>query len=116
MLTSRKDQKNTVNVTKYLPQLSEAKQLEAEQKKNVLILVENLMEREEATFKMIIDCLYDVGSVNYINKKFKVRPVNRIMRLIARLSKSGFRTIAFYWVKKNSPKIIVDWLLSKVKF
>jgi hypothetical protein len=116
MLTSRKDQKNTVNVTKYLPQLSEAQQLEAEQKKNVLILIENLMEREEATFKMIIDCLYDVGSVNYINKKFQFRPVNRIMRLIARLSKSGFRTIAFYWVKKNSPQLLVDWLLSKVKF
>ncbi|MEA5537169.1 hypothetical protein [Crocosphaera sp. XPORK-15E] len=116
MLVSRKGQKNSVKVAKYVPKLSEAKQLEAEQKKNVLILVENLVEREEATFKMIIDCLYDVGSVNLINKKFRFRPLNKMMKLVARLSKRGFRTVAIYWVKKNSPEIITDFLIGKVRF
>ena len=87
-----------------------------EQKKNVMLLVENLMEREEATFKMIIDCLYDLGSLNIINQKVSPRPLNRVMRLIARLSKPSFRAIAFYWVKKNTPELITDWLLKKVRF
>ncbi len=116
MLISRKDKKNTIKVTKYVSKLSDAKRLEAEQKKNILLLVENLIEREEATFKMIIDCLYDVGSVNFINKKFSLRPLNQLMRLIARLSKPGFRVVAYYWVRKNTPKLITNWLLSKVKF
>ncbi|MGB5592417.1 MAG: hypothetical protein WBM62_00025 [Crocosphaera sp.] len=116
MVLSRKDQKQPVQVAKYVPKLSEAKRLEIEQKKNIMLLVANLMEREEATFKMIIDCVYDVGSVNLINKKFRLRPLNRVMRLIARLSKPSFRVIAFYWVKNNTPELITDWLLSKVKF
>ncbi len=113
MLTSRKD---IANVTKYVPQLSEVERLEAEQKKNVLLLLENLVEREGATVKMILDCLYDVGSVKFIEQKFRLRPVNKMMRLIARLSKPGFRAIAFYWFKRNCPVLITNWLLSKVNF
>ncbi|MGK7879860.1 MAG: hypothetical protein AB4060_07140 [Crocosphaera sp.] len=103
-------------MVQYFPKLSEAQKLEIEQKKNIMLLLENLMEREEATFKMIIDCLYDMGSLNLINQKVSVRPLNRVTRLIARLSKPSFRAIAFYWVKKNTPELITDWLLGKVKF
>lgn len=116
MLVSRKNQKKSVKVAKYVPKLSEVKQIEIEQSKNVLLLVENLIEREEATFKMIIDCLYDVGSVNLINKKIRFRPLNKMMRLIARVSKPGFRMVAFYWVRKNAPRLITNYLIGKVKF
>ncbi|EAZ88981.1 hypothetical protein [Crocosphaera chwakensis] len=112
----KKIETKSATVVKYFPRLSEAQKLEIEQRKNVILLVENLMEREEATFKMIIDCLYDVGSVNLINQKVAVRPLNRVMRLIARLSKPSFRAVAFYWVKRNTPELIADWLLSKVRF
>ncbi|ACB50145.1 hypothetical protein cce_0794 [Crocosphaera subtropica ATCC 51142] len=112
----KKIQKKSPTVVKYFPKLSEAQKLEIEQRKNVILLVENLMEREEATFKMIIDCLYEVGSVNLINQKVAMRPLNRVMRLIARLSKPSFRAVAFYWVKRNTPELITDWLLSKVRF
>ncbi|MDJ0598639.1 MAG: hypothetical protein QNJ37_07345 [Crocosphaera sp.] len=115
-MLSRNDPKQSVQVAKYVPKLSEVQRLEIEQKKNVMLLVENLMQREAATFKMIIDCLYDVGSLNLINQKVAVRPLNRVMRLIARLSKPSFRAIAFYWVKKNTPELITDWLLGKVRF
>ena len=108
--------KKSATVVQYFPKLSEAQKLEIEQKKNIMLLVENLMEREEATFKMIIDCLYDMGSLNLINQKVSVRPLNRVMRLITRLSKPSFRAIAFYWVKNNTPELITDWLLRKVKF
>ncbi len=108
--------RKSAKVVQYFPKLSEAQKLEIEQKKNIMLLVENLMEREEATFKMIIDCLYDMGSLNLINQKVSVRPLNRVTRLIARLSKPSFRAIAFYWVKNNTPELITDWLLGKVKF
>ncbi len=45
MVLSRKDQKQPVQVAKYVPKLSEAKRLEIEQKKNIMLLVENLMEK-----------------------------------------------------------------------
>ncbi|HAC64371.1 MAG TPA: hypothetical protein DCF68_12730 [Cyanothece sp. UBA12306] len=113
---SRQNKKKTINVTKYVPKRSQAKQLEAEKRKKILLLVENLMLREEATFKMIIDCLYDVGSVNLINKNFTIRPLNQVMKLIAKLPKPAFRFLAFYWVRNNTPKLITNWLLNKVKF
>ena len=108
--------KSSAKVVQYFPKLSEAQKLEIEQKKNIMLLLENLMEREEATFKMIIDCLYDMGSLNLINQKVSMRPLNRVTKLIARLSKPSFRAIAFYWVKKNTPELITDWLLRKVRF
>ena len=74
------------------------------------------MEREEITIKMIIDCLYDVGSVNFVDKKFRLPSANKILKVIARLSKPSFRTIAFYWGKKIAPELITDWLLQKIKF
>ncbi|XTZ10763.1 MAG: hypothetical protein ACQZ3N_02345 [cyanobacterium endosymbiont of Rhopalodia yunnanensis] len=114
MLTSRQYKQNPIEVIKHLSKLSESERIEAEQKKNILILIENLIEREEATFKMIIDCLYDVGSVNLINKKFSICPFNQIMKLIAKFSRPGFRFVAFHWVHKNTPKLITNWLLKKV--
>ncbi|BBA79932.1 hypothetical protein RGRSB_1515 [cyanobacterium endosymbiont of Rhopalodia gibberula] len=114
MLTSRQYKQNTIEAIKHLSKLSESERLEAEQKKNILLLIENLIEREEATFKMIIDCLYDLGSVNLINKKFSICPFNQMMKLIAKFSRPGFRFIAFYWVHKNTPKLITNWLLKKV--
>ncbi|ACK64235.1 hypothetical protein PCC8801_0129 [Rippkaea orientalis PCC 8801] len=116
LVVSNQKKPNPIKVTKYVVQSPEFKKLQAEQKKNIQLLIENLLVREEVTFKMIINCLYDVGSVNFINKKFTLKPMNQMMRLIAKLSKPGFRAIAFYWVRKNTPAIITNWLLSKVKF
>jgi hypothetical protein len=57
-----------------------------------------------------------VGSINLINKKIRRRNLNFIMKAIARFSKPMFRIYALYWVKKNTPKLITNWLASKVKF
>jgi hypothetical protein len=38
------------------------------------------------------------------------------MKLIARMSKPVFRTLALNWFKKNCPKLITDWLHTKVSF
>ena len=83
---------------------------------DVMLLLENLLLREEATLKLILDCLYDVGSANLIDKKFRSRSLNRIMKLIARLSKPVFKIYGLYWVKKNAPYRVTNWLRSKVSF
>jgi hypothetical protein len=92
------------------------KQIEEERLQDVQLLLENLFSREEATLKLIIDCLYDVGSVNLINQRFRARPLNRLMKWIARFSKPGFHFVALRWSKKNCPKLIADWLRSQVTF
>jgi hypothetical protein len=114
MLTKNKP--SLVESPKYLPPLSDEERLKEERMKDVLLLLENLVEREERTVKMILDCLYDVGSVNLINKKFKPHLSNRLMKSIARLSKPVFRIAALYWFKKNCPQLITDWLGTKVRF
>jgi len=107
---------STIEMPKYLPAVSDEEMLQKARMKDVLLLVENLVEREERTVKMIIDCLYDVGSVNLINKKFKPRFTNRLLKSIARLSKPAFKVVALYWFKKNCPQLITDWLSTKVRF
>ncbi|MHC5597202.1 MAG: hypothetical protein ACYTXC_14880 [Nostoc sp.] len=112
--------KNTLNTTPS-PSISPPENLaekytEAERMRDVLLLLQNLINSEEATVKLILDCLYDVGSVNLINQKLPLKPVNRLMKLIARMSKPVFRTLALNWFKKNCPKLITDWLHTKVSF
>ncbi|MGK7954894.1 MAG: hypothetical protein AB4063_06470, partial [Crocosphaera sp.] len=114
MVLSRNDPKQPVQVAKYVPKLSEVKRLEIEQKKNLMLLLENLMEREAATFKMIIDCLYEVGSLNLINKKVSLGLLRSLIKFIVKLAKTIFRSIAFYWVINNTPELITNWLLSKI--
>lgn len=99
-----------------VPERSKEELMEEQRMRDVLLILENLAEREEATVKMILDCLYDIGSVNLINQKIPVRPLNRLMKAIAQLSKPMFRFFAVRWFKKNGPELIADWLHSQVKF
>lgn len=96
--------------------LAGRRQLEAERIQEVLILLTSLTAREEATIKLIIDCLYDIGAVNAIDKKVRMRPLNAIAKYIARTSKPLARILAWRWFKKNCPRLIVNWLYNKVRF
>jgi predicted transcriptional regulator len=90
--------------------------MEVERMQEVAILLTSLTMREEATIKLIIDRLYDIGYVNAINKKVKYRPLNSIAKLIAKTSKPIAVIFAWRWFKKNSPRLIGNWLYRKVKF
>lgn len=90
--------------------------IEEDRIQDVLLLLQHLAEREEATVKMILDCLYDIGSVNLINKKITYRPANRILKYIANMSKPAFKVIGVIWFKKNCPKLIANWLHEQVMF
>ena len=106
----------TVSPSVTSPEASAEKVIEAERMHDVLLLLQNLINSEEATVKLILNCLYDVGSVNLINQKIRLKPLNRGMKLIARMSKPVFRTLAFNWFKKNCPQLITNWLLTQVSF
>jgi len=84
--------------------------------RDVLVLMENLIHQEEATVKLVIDCLYDVGTVNLINEKFRSRTFNKTLKLVSRASKPTFKVIAWRLVKKKSPELITNWLGKKVGF
>lgn len=98
------------------PDQLERKTLEEERMEDVLLMLQHLARNEEITIKIIIDCLYDVGSINLINQKLPHPPVNGIVKQIARLSKPVFRVVAFYWFKQNCPQLITKWLRSKISF
>jgi hypothetical protein len=106
----------TVSTSVNTPETLAEQIIEAQRMRDVLLLLQNLINSEEATIKLILDCLYDVGSVNLINQKLRIKPLNRVMKLIARMSKPVFRTLALNWFKKNCPQLITDWLHSKVTF
>lgn len=87
-----------------------------ERMRDVLLLLEQLVEREEVTLKLIIDCLYDVGSINIVNQKFANNSLNRIMKAIASMTKPLLRIVALRWVKKNLPVLVTNWLETQVSF
>ncbi|MBK1986856.1 hypothetical protein A0J48_004740 [Sphaerospermopsis aphanizomenoides BCCUSP55] len=97
-------------------QLLTEKEKEEKLMQDVLLLLVNMIYREEVTVKLIINCLYDVGSTNLINQKFRYGNLNTTLKLISKLSKPVFRMIAWQWFKTNSPKLIADWLRSSVEF
>jgi len=99
-----------------LEQASALKKKEEEKMHDVLLLLENLSCREEASIMAIIDCLYDIGYVNLINQKFRSRTLNGSLKLIARASKPAFKVIAWRWYKNNFPELIANWLRKQVAF
>ena len=109
MLTYSKD---SVKVTK----ISAEEKLKQERMRDIVLLLGQLVEREEIALKLIIDCLYDVGSVNLVNKKIRNRSLNRFLKAIAKFPKPILRIIALRWLKKNLPTLLADWLEEKASF
>lgn len=83
---------------------------------DILILLQHLADNEETTIKLIIECLYDVGAVNFINRKVQNPAVNQLTKTLASLSKPLAKRYGLYWFKKNCPELIVNWLQRKVAF
>jgi hypothetical protein len=90
--------------------------MKEERMREVFLLLVYLIEREEATVKLIIDCLYDVGSVNLVNQRLKQSPLKAPAKGLAKLSKPVIKIIALRWFKKNGPRLITNWLRFKTAF
>ena len=92
------------------------RQIEDDRMRDVELLLESLFLREEVTLRLVVDCLYDVGSMNLVNQKVRSRPLNRLMKAIARLSTPAFRPFMMRWSRKNCPHLIAEFLHSQVRF
>ncbi|MCG6135948.1 MAG: hypothetical protein MET45_15040 [Nostoc sp. LLA-1] len=103
-------------ISSSFPKIELEKQKEVERIRDVNLLLTSLITREETTVKLILDCLYDVGSINLINHRFRSQTLNRTLKLISYTSKPVFRILAWRWLKKNCPQLITNWLQSKVTF
>src|SRR5688500_8345813 len=91
-------------------------QLESERMQEVVLLVDNLLRQEEITLGLIVDCIYDIGSVLLIDKKLNSPVLRGATVRVARVSKPLFRLLALRWIKKNCPELLAKWLYSKVLF
>ena len=105
-------QKKSLNLTK----ISAEEKKKQERMRDVVLLLEQLVEREDITLKLIIDCLYDVGSINLVNQKVRNRTLNRLLKAIAKMPKPILRLVALRWLKKNLPNLLANWLEGKVSF
>ncbi|MEL6929347.1 MAG: hypothetical protein AAFO95_12020 [Cyanobacteria bacterium J06600_6] len=109
-------------LTSYSEEPLKAKLVAAEELKkqerlrDVTLLLQQIVEREEVALKLIIDSLIDVGSINYANNKVHNPPLNKIMKVLVGYIKPVARTVALYWLKKNLPDLLTNWLESKVSF
>ncbi|MEL6496169.1 MAG: hypothetical protein AAFQ41_13765 [Cyanobacteria bacterium J06623_7] len=87
-----------------------------ERMRDVTLLLQQIVEREEVALKLIIDSLIDVGSINYANNKLHNPPLNKMMKVLVGYVKPVARTIALYWLKRNLPSLLTAWLEGKVSF
>lgn len=87
-----------------------------ERMRDVTLLLQQIVEREETALKLIIDCLIDVGSINYANAKLSNPPLNKMMKVLVGYIKPIARKVALGWLKKNLPSLLTTWLEGKVSF
>lgn len=87
-----------------------------ERMRDVTLLLQQIVEREEVALKLIIDSLIDVGSINYANHKLHNPPLNKIMKMLVGSIKPLARKAALFWLKRNLPDLLTAWLESKVSF
>ncbi|MEA5504491.1 hypothetical protein VB735_15470 [Halotia wernerae UHCC 0503] len=105
-----------VKISNNFTDLVNDKKREEEIMHDVLLLLENLICREEITVKLILDCLYEIGSVNLINQRFRSRTINGTLRFMSKMPRPVFKIIAWRWFKKNCPQLITKWLQGQVAF
>lgn len=92
------------------------KRFKKEQLHDIELLLEDLFIREEATVKLILGALYDLGAINIINKKIKSRVLQRILKASVKLPKPLAKYFIFRWFIANCPSLITNWLNRKVQF
>ncbi|MGI0491464.1 hypothetical protein ACN4EG_06605 [Alkalinema pantanalense CENA528] len=109
-------------MTKFQPygfsskQVQQDTKMEIDRMREVVILLEHLAKQEENTLRMILDRLYDIGSIHLINQKLPQPWLNQFSRSIACMSKPVFRVFAVRWFHRNCPQMIADWLYTVATF
>ena len=95
----------------------EEENIEEENLKKILFLLDQLFKREEATAKSIIGCLYDIATINLINKYIRLSCLNSCFKYLVRFPKPLAKTLGLkYYLQPQCPKLITDWLYTLVEF
>lgn len=82
----------------------------------MLLALDHLFEREEATAKLVLAALYDMGAENICYRKLRSRILRGAFRPVTKVSKPVFLFFGLRWFKANCPFLIADWLRSLVEF
>ncbi|OAB57416.1 hypothetical protein AY600_01560 [Phormidium willei BDU 130791] len=82
----------------------------------MLLTLEHLFEREEATAKIVLAALYDMGVENIYYRQLRSRILRGAFRPVTKVSKPVFLFFGLRWFKANCPFLIADWLRSLVEF
>ncbi len=105
-----------VKISNHFTKQSQEKEKEKELINEVTLLLKTLIDQEEVIVKEILGCLYDVGSTNLVNQKFKFGTLNKTLKFLTKMSKPAFKMLGWQWFKKNCPNLITTWLYSQVTF
>ena len=100
---------------KPIPSLEEQRK-EQEKLHDTLLLLDHLFKREEATAKMILGNLYDIGTINLINNKVPLKMLSPLLKLIATTAKPIASVIAVRGFQALCPKLVANYLYSLVEF
>ncbi|MBE9222316.1 hypothetical protein IQ215_06360 [Cyanobacterium stanieri LEGE 03274] len=92
-------------------------QQEEEKLREILVLLEQLFKREEASAKAIIGCLYDIATLNLINKYCPLWGINPTLKYISRFPRPIAQHLGCkLYLQPKCPQLITDWLYSLVEF
>lgn len=89
---------------------------ELEQSQRVMLLLEDLIDRERHTLEAIMQSLFEVGSVNFVNQKVRMRFLRPVLRPAVKVSKPVLTYVGYRWFRKKGPRLIVNWLFRKIRF
>ncbi|MBL1208350.1 hypothetical protein [Geminocystis sp. GBBB08] len=83
----------------------------------ILILLDQLFRREEATAKSIVGCLYDIAMINLINKYCPLWGINLTLKYLTRLPRPVAQSLGVkLYLQPKCPQLITDWLYTLVEF
>lgn len=94
----------------------EEQQIEQERLAEILIVLEELFQREGATGKRVIGCLYDIAVINWVNRHVPP-PFNPLLKYLAKFPRGMAQYLGLkLYLQPKCPKLITDWLYSLVEF
>lgn len=94
----------------------EEQQLEQERLAEILIVLEELFQREGATGKRVIGCLYDIAVINWVNRHVPL-PFNPLLKYLAKYPRGLAQYLGLkLYLQPKCPKLITDWLYTLVEF
>ncbi|WP_017294550.1 hypothetical protein [Geminocystis herdmanii] len=95
----------------------EEKILEEVKLREILLLLDQLFRREEATAKGIVGCLYDIAMINIINKYCPLWGINSTLKYLTRFPRPLAQSLGVkLYLQPQCPKLITDWLYTLVEF